>query len=802
MTTSVNVSTVVVANTFDQWRIQTNLLKDDVNEIARGDFTKPTGNVTFTVGRLILANSTGTMLDVTADARISGKISIKNFEQDGGAAYLYTDSADIKFRAANGAFYANGNTYTRFLYNNTYVSGVNANMTGFIETTGTYANGNVIMNVANVLVVRSVANSSNVYITGNIQVSNVATIGNARITLANVTTLNASTLALSTANVNTLNVNSGAGSTANIANANIANLFTASANTGTLRVSGQSNIALANITTLEVNSLTVAQPISAPSESDSSSYRLRVSQTTRGVGTFGVFQGTTNGNAAIQFTTTGNVWQITANDLQSYATVLSTANIGSTYTADTANVASLTLVKGANDNAAAAFAAANSAANGVRVSANTGSTIAAASGINFSNTSTIQVTVGAGNSGNANVAFSVIGGLVQGTTGAQGTTGPQGTSGTNGAQGTTGTQGTAGVLGGDGAQGATGTQGTTGTAGSQGTTGIQGTTGTRGYNGGTVHSFNSGQTADADPGNGVFVFNNATIGSVTYIYIDQLDYLGVDRSNYYLSFDDNNSSTNRGLISFMSSGTGTDAVTFRVTGTVTAGTGYYKIPVAWVSGSLPTNGAVMSLIFTYTGAQGPTGSTGGTGSQGATGSNGNNGSQGATGATGSQGTTGTTGTQGATGTNGSQGATGTQGATGSGGLSGSGTSGYLTLWNGSTSLTSGPQYSGGAIYASDFIISSDLRLKNIYGPIYDATEKLSKITGIRYTWNQNAYDAGETSFDIQLGVIAQDVQTVFPESVVTKDNGYLAVKYERLVPVLIQAIKELSERVRQLELEI
>ena len=180
MTSSVNVSTVVVANTFDQWRIQTNLLKDDVNEIARGDFTKPTGNVTLTVGRLVLPNATGTMLDVTADARVSGKISVKNIEQDGGAAYLYSDSLDIKFRAGDGTFHANGNTRTRFLYNNTVISAANINATGFIETTGLGSNNaNLIMNVGGVLTVRTVANSSNVYILGNVAVSNIATIGNA-----------------------------------------------------------------------------------------------------------------------------------------------------------------------------------------------------------------------------------------------------------------------------------------------------------------------------------------------------------------------------------------------------------------------------------------------------------------------------------------------------------------------------------------------------------------------------------------------------------------------------------------------
>ena len=68
MASTTNIGTVDVANTFGEWRIQTNLTVNDTNEIARGDFVKPTGNVTLTVGRITLANATGTMLDVTADA--------------------------------------------------------------------------------------------------------------------------------------------------------------------------------------------------------------------------------------------------------------------------------------------------------------------------------------------------------------------------------------------------------------------------------------------------------------------------------------------------------------------------------------------------------------------------------------------------------------------------------------------------------------------------------------------------------------------------------------------------------------
>ena len=50
-----------------------------------------------------------------------------------------------------------------------------------------------------------------------------------------------------------------------------------------------------------------------------------------------------------------------------------------------------------------------------------------------------------------------------------------------------------------------------------------------------------------------------------------------------------------------------------------------------------------------------------------------------------------------------------------------------------------------------------------------------------------------------IGVIAQEVEKVAPEVVTTRGNGYMAVKYEKLVPLLIEAIKELSGQVKDLQ---
>ena len=611
MTSSVNVSSVLTSNTFENWRVQTNLLVTDTNEIARGDFTKPAGNITVSVGRIALSNATGTSLDITADARVSGRLSVKNIEQDGGAAYFYSDSTDIKFRA-DGTFHANGNTRTRYLYNNNFISAANVNATGFIETLGTYANANAIMNVGGVLLIRSTANGGNSYFSSNLSV------------------------------------------------------------TGNLTVSGRMNAATANIGTLAVTTLTVTDPITAPSESDSNSYRLRVSQVTRGDGSFGVNQGGANGNALLTFAETSDVWRVTSNSIAGvYSTLLSVANLSdSISTTSSVNAASLTAVRTAYDAAVAAYAKANSAANTVRVSQNTGSTIVAANGINFNNTSTILITVGAGINGNANVAFSVDN-TNPTLIGPQGIQGIQGTSGSAGSQGATGAQGTAGSAG------AQGTTGTSGSNGSQGATGAQGTTG----------------------------------------------------------------------------------------------------------------------------AQGATGTQGTTGTSGA---------QGTSGASGAQGTTGSTGIQGATGTAGAQGTTGATGP--STAINASNDTSTTTLYPVCVAAAGSNQVpkvrttataftfnaSTGVVSAVDFSAASDIRLKTVVGPIDYAMDMVRVLSGVRYLWNDTAREMGQVSDAPQVGVIAQEVQNVLPEAVHTV-NGYLSVSYDKIVPVLIEAIKELNKRIEILE---
>jgi hypothetical protein len=86
--------------------------------------------------------------------------------------------------------------------------------------------------------------------------------------------------------------------------------------------------------------------------------------------------------------------------------------------------------------------------------------------------------------------------------------------------------------------------------------------------------------------------------------------------------------------------------------------------------------------------------------------------------------------------------------------------------------------------------SSDKRLKNSMKPIENALGMLDKIQGYIYEWNekQNIYKPGTVDY----GIMAQEIEAIMPEIVQNRDNGYKAVKYERLIPLLIQAIKELK----------
>ena len=103
-------------------------------------------------------------------------------------------------------------------------------------------------------------------------------------------------------------------------------------------------------------------------------------------------------------------------------------------------------------------------------------------------------------------------------------------------------------------------------------------------------------------------------------------------------------------------------------------------------------------------------------------------------------------------------------------------------------------------------LTSDIRLKDEISPITKALEKVNSISGFTYKHNETAkvqcnIDTGDQRF---AGVSAQEIQAVLPEAVkpAPSNNEYLTVQYEKLVPLLIEAVKELSAKVDALENQI
>lgn len=105
----------------------------------------------------------------------------------------------------------------------------------------------------------------------------------------------------------------------------------------------------------------------------------------------------------------------------------------------------------------------------------------------------------------------------------------------------------------------------------------------------------------------------------------------------------------------------------------------------------------------------------------------------------------------------------------------------------------------GDILASGNITPSDARFKTKVTQLHNMVEKLEQIRGVSFEWKDEAASLGHSSGQRDVGVIAQEVESVFPELVTTVGNdAYKAVYYGKFTGVLIEAVKELhAENVAQ-----
>ena len=142
-----------------------------------------------------------------------------------------------------------------------------------------------------------------------------------------------------------------------------------------------------------------------------------------------------------------------------------------------------------------------------------------------------------------------------------------------------------------------------------------------------------------------------------------------------------------------------------------------------------------------------------------------------------------------------------------GSLSVTGSSSALRLF-GSASIVSGalavgnitPSSTVGRIDASNDIVAystSDINYKTNIKKITNASEKVNQISGVEFDWIPAPQIHGNEGNDV--GVIAQEIEKVLPQVVTTRDTGIKAVKYEKIVPLLIEAIKDLQNQIDELK---
>jgi hypothetical protein len=145
----------------------------------------------------------------------------------------------------------------------------------------------------------------------------------------------------------------------------------------------------------------------------------------------------------------------------------------------------------------------------------------------------------------------------------------------------------------------------------------------------------------------------------------------------------------------------------------------------------------------------------------------------------------------------------------------SSTTGYGTVINQNLLTTSDVRHNSlgvgmaasattGRIDATNDIVafsSSDIRFKENIVPIQNALDKIRKISGNTYDWKEeNKIEHGYEGNDV--GVIAQEIEAVLPQLVQTRESGFKAVKYDKLVALLIEGIKEQQLQIEQLRIDL
>ncbi len=122
---------------------------------------------------------------------------------------------------------------------------------------------------------------------------------------------------------------------------------------------------------------------------------------------------------------------------------------------------------------------------------------------------------------------------------------------------------------------------------------------------------------------------------------------------------------------------------------------------------------------------------------------------------------------------------------------------YVYLW-GDGSIEATGTIAANIIQSADGLVQvSDRRLKRNILPLNQVLTKVDELQGVSYYWKDENKSQG-----LQIGLIAQEVEEVFPEFVITDEDGMKAVNYAQMVAVLVEAIKEMNGTIEGLEVKV
>ena len=109
---------------------------------------------------------------------------------------------------------------------------------------------------------------------------------------------------------------------------------------------------------------------------------------------------------------------------------------------------------------------------------------------------------------------------------------------------------------------------------------------------------------------------------------------------------------------------------------------------------------------------------------------------------------------------------------------------------------------GGTIRAASAIISttltacSDIRFKEHIKPLSNTLENIMKLQGVSYDWRVNEFPDRYFNTKKQIGIIAQDLEKIYPELVETDKEGYKSVDYSKMAPLFIESFKEQQQQIK------